>query len=126
MLAPKAGRAILEACFVRYSIAIADLSWWTITPANARYVQIHSVDYHKPASKDIDECATGSDTYDEGFVCQNLVPKYDCVRPDVPTVCHEPIAPMPGSFQTGRKFNGKNSQVIDLNIAANDNYEFPQ
>lgn len=31
---------------------------------------------------------------------------------------------MPGSFQTGRKFNGENSQVIDLKIAASDNYEF--
>ena len=74
--------------------------------------------------KDIDECATGSHTCDEGFVCQNLEQKYDCVRPDVPNVCHEPIAPMPGSFQTGRKFNGENSQVIDLKIAANDYYEF--
>lgn len=74
--------------------------------------------------QDIDECATGSHTCDEGFVCQNTVPKYECVRPNVPTVCHEPIAPMPGSFQTGRKFNGENSQVIDLKITANEYYEF--
>ncbi|CBY36887.1 unnamed protein product [Oikopleura dioica] len=81
-------------------------------------------DYTTSQCKDIDECATGSHTCDEGFVCQNTVPKYECVRPDVPTVCHEPIAPMPDSFQTGRKFNGENSQVIDLKITANDYYEF--
>ncbi|CAG5096940.1 Oidioi.mRNA.OKI2018_I69.XSR.g14856.t1.cds [Oikopleura dioica] len=75
--------------------------------------------------KDIDECSTGSHTCDEGFVCQNTVPKYECVRPNVPTVCHEPIEPMAESYQTGRKFNGENSQVIDLKIVGEDkHFEF--
>lgn len=71
--------------------------------------------------KDIDECADEKHNCAESQDCQNTVKtpdtkKYECKDIVVPDVCHDEVKTEDDTFQTGRKFDGSDIHLINLNF----------